>query len=71
MAKKLRTSSQGGGISSNPEARGRGRSYIKVLQQRVDSLNIKRLLLIKENGYFKLRNLALFFVWEDARVWAH
>ena len=34
---------------------------------------VPRLLLIKkkQNRYFKLRNLVLFYVWEDARVWAH
>ena len=26
---------------------------------------------LKETRYPKLRNLALFYVWEDARVWAH
>ena len=50
----FRTSSPGGSISSNPERtaprrRGDEPGYIKVLQQRAGSLNIKRLLLIKEN----------------------
>ena len=39
--------------------------YIGVLQRRAGSRN-KRLLLIKENDIS--RNLALFFVKEDARV---
>ena len=43
--------------------------YIEVLQQREDSLNIRRLLLIKgKSDIFRLRNLALFYIWEVARV---
>ena len=45
--------------------------YTKVLQKRGDSLNIKRLLLFKENKIPTLRNLTLLYVWEDARVWVH
>ena len=49
----FRTSSLGGSISSNPERTaprkwGGQPGYIGVLQQRVDSLNVRRLLLIKE-----------------------
>ena len=33
--------------------------------------NIKRLPLIGETRYPKLRKLVLFYVWEDTRVWAH
>ena len=40
------------------------------LQQRSGSRDIKSLLLIKEIRYLKLKNVALFCVWEDARVWA-
>ena len=47
-----------------------GTGYIGVLQQRAGSLNIERLLL-KKIKYLKLRNLMLFYTWEDARVWAH
>ena len=44
-------------------------AYIEVLQQRAGSLNIKMLLLLKKKiRYPKLRNLALFSVWENARV---
>ena len=32
-------------------------------------MNIKRLLLIKENQIDPVMNLGLFYVWEDARVW--
>ena len=28
-------------------------------------------LLIKENQICHLRNFVLFYIWEDARVWAH
>ena len=42
---------------------------IEVLQQRTCSLNIKRFLLRKMR-YPKLSNLALFYEWEDSRVWA-
>lgn len=43
--------------------------YMGVLQQKADSWNIKRLLLIKEDWTSQV-NLVLFHVWEDARVWA-
>ena len=46
-------------------------AYIEVLQQRAGCLNSKQLLLIKENQIPKLKNWVLFYVWEDARVWAH
>ena len=45
--------------------------YAEVWEQRVDNLNTKRLLLMKENQISQLRNLALVYLWEDARVWAH
>ena len=74
----FRISSLGESISNNPEGtalrrQGEEPDYIKVLQQRAGSLSIKRLLLIKKkkNRYPKLRNLGLFYVWEDSRVWAH
>ena len=50
--------------------KGVGAGYIGVLQQSAGSLNIERLLL-KKIKYLKLRNLMLFYTWEDARVWAH
>ena len=40
-------------------------------KNQVVSQNIKRLLLKKKNRPLKLKNLALFFVWEDARAWLH
>ena len=50
----FRTSSLGYSISSNPDKtaprkRGEEPGYIEILQQRAGSLNIKRVLLIKEN----------------------
>ena len=42
---------------------------IEVLQQRTGSLNVKNFLL-KKTRYPKLRNLTLFYVWEDSGVWA-
>lgn len=45
-----------------------GAGYTRVLQQRSGSLNIKRVLLIKETSYVKLKNLVFFCVWKDIRV---
>ena len=47
-----------------------GARIYRVLQQKAGSLNFKRLLL-KKTRYLKWRNLVLFYIWEDARVWAH
>ena len=44
---------------------------IGVLKQRPGNWNTKRLLLIKKTRYFELRNLAIFYVWEDTGVRAH
>ena len=33
--------------------------------------NIKRLLLITKNQTLKLMIIVLFYIWADARVWAH
>ena len=38
---------------------------------RTQPKNIKTWLLSKKTRHPKLRNLALFYVWEDANVWAH
>ena len=63
---------------SEEEARG-GAGYREGLQKRAGSLNIKRVLDKKKKKeywelrkirYPRLRNLAVFYVWEDARVWA-
>ena len=74
-AEIFRTSCLGGSISSNPERtalrrRGGEPGYTEVVQQRAGSLKVK-MLLLKKTRYPKLRNLALFCVWEDAGVWAH
>ena len=68
----FRTSSPGDSISSDLgiaalRRRGEEPGYMEVLQQRAGSLNIKRWLLIKESQITQLRNIALFYVWEDAR----
>ena len=67
----LRTS--GDIISNNPKKTLPRRwreepGCVGVLQQRAGSLNVKRLLLIKENSYLKLKNLEFFYVREIARV---
>ena len=49
---------------------GEGKEGLRY-KQRSGSQNVKRLPLMKENQTPKLRNLAFFHVWEDARVWAH
>ena len=48
----------------------RNQNIQEFLQQRPGSQKSKRLLL-KKIRYPKLRNSALFYVWEDARVWTH
>ena len=42
-----------------------GVGYIVKFCKKADSLNLKRLLYV-ETRYPKLRNLALFYAWEDA-----
>ena len=45
----------------------------RSLQQWIGSLNIKRLLLIKENQIFQVEEFSVFFfyVCEDRRPWAY
>ena len=43
--------------------------YTGVLQQRAHRRDQK--ITLKETRYVKLRDLALFYVWEDSRAWAH
>ena len=51
---------------SSEEARVGPDTY-DFLQQKANSQNIKRLLLIKEKvRHFKLMNLELFYVWEES-----
>ena len=45
------------------------RLYIS-LSQRADSLNLKRLLLIKENQISQVKEFSAFYVWEGTRAWA-
>ena len=66
----------GDSISSNPETTvprtwGEEPGYTEVLQQRASSLNIKRLFLIRRSQIFQVKEFSAFYVWEDARVWAH
>ena len=61
----FRTSGPGDSISRDPEwtspKRGEEEpSYIEVLQQRADSLNIKRLLVMKENQISQVKEFRAF-----------
>ena len=61
----FRTSGLGESISSNPERTALRRAgeepgYIEVLQQWAGSLNIKRLLLIKENQLSQVKEFSTF-----------
>ena len=72
----FRTSSREDTVSNDPERIalrrwGEESCYIEVLQQRASSWNIKKRLLLFKTRYPKLRDFALFYVWEDAGVWAH
>ena len=69
----FRTSSLGDSILSNPErtatrSQGEEPVYIEVLQQRAGSLNIKRLLLIRENQISQVKEVNGFS--KDTRIWA-
>ena len=61
----FRTSSLGGSISSNPERTALRRreeepGCTEVLRQRAASLNIKRLLIIKENQISQVKEFSTF-----------
>ena len=61
----LRDSSPGNSISSSPERTalrrgGEEPGYIEVLQQRADSMNINRLLLMKENQISQVKEFSTF-----------
>ena len=61
----FRTPSPGDSISSNPEITDLRRwgdepGYVEVLHQRAGSLNIKRLLLIKENQISQVKEFSAF-----------
>ena len=65
MVGTFRTSSLGDSISSNPERtelrrRWEKSGYVEVLQQRAGNLNIKRLLLTKENQISKIKEFSTF-----------
>ena len=67
--------------SEGPLQRGKGEARIYKNFYKTNPQNrywnIKRLLLTKKKSrknktrHLKLMNLVLFYVWEDARVWAH
>ena len=72
----FRTSSPGDSISSNPERSaprrlGEESGYIEVCYKGQVVWTSKAFLWIKKTRYLKLRNLALFYIWEDTKVWAH
>lgn len=72
---KLRINSLlGGGLSALRDGSEEVREepgHIGVLQPKPGSWNIKRLCSLEKTRYLKLRNLALFSVWEDTGVWAN
>ena len=69
----FRTSSLGDSISSDPERTvlrrwWEGVRLYRRWQQGAGRLNNK---ILRKTRYLKLRTLALFYVWEDVRVWAY
>ena len=65
LAGIFRIPSPGDSISSNPERtvlrkRGEDPGYIEVFQERESSLNIKRLLLMKENQIDQVKEFSAF-----------
>ena len=65
LAEIFRTSSPGDSISSSPERAAWRRwvgepGFIEVLKQRAGSLNVKRLLLIKENQISQVKEFSVF-----------
>ena len=72
-----RTSSLGGSILHNPEELlqggevGGARLYSRFATKGRQSEHQKIIVNKRKTRHFKLRNLELFQVWEEARVWAH
>ena len=65
MVGTFRTSSPADSISSNPDRtalrkQGEDPCYMEVLRQRADSLNIKRLLIMKENQISQVKEFGAF-----------
>lgn len=60
-------------LSDCSEEVGEELGYIGALLKRPGSWNNKRLLFIylKKNRHLKLKNLVLFYVREEANIWAH
>ena len=76
MVGTFRTSSLGDSISSNPERtelrrRWEKSGYVEVLQQRAGNLNIKRLLLTKENQISKIKEFSTFLCMGIFKSLAH
>ena len=73
----LRNSSPGHSISDNvektvPEKQGGQPEYIGIFATKDQVVGTsKGYCKLKKTRYLKLRNLVLFCVWEDTRVWAH
>ena len=68
----FRTSSLGGSISSNPKRNAPRRQrekpgYIEALHQRAGNLNIKRLLLVKENQISQVMEFSTFLSMERCK----
>ena len=54
------------------EEMGGSQDTQEFFQRKACSWKVKRLLLIKENQISHVKEFsAFFYVWEDARVWAH
>ena len=58
-------------MSSDPEKTalrrwGEEPCYLDILQQRAGSLDIIRLLLIKENQITQVKKFSTFYVWEES-----
>ena len=64
-------------LSSNPlrvalRRLEEGPGFTEVVQQRADGLKVKMFSCkSKKTRYPKLPYLALFYIWEDAKVWSH
>lgn len=72
------TSSLGDSTSSDPENCSRwwgecggGVRLYRSLQQEQTVSTSKDYHELRETTYLKLKNLALFYKWEEARVWAY
>ena len=72
----FRTSSLGDSFSSDPERRvlrrqGKLSGYTEICSKGQVVLISKNYCHLRKTTYLKLRNLGLFYVWENARGWAY